>query len=95
MSNKESYERLQKMILDGEDVEKINAEFDVARDAMNSVDSDGINANDELIPYPFMVAWGTAFGDFMTSCDCSPEIQLRGLKWCLDVIEYLEWKHYI
>lgn len=94
MSNKESYERLQKMILDGEDVEKINAEFNAARDAMDSMD-DGINANNELIPYPFMAAWGTAFGDFMTSCDSSPEIQLRGLKWCLDVIEYFEWKHYI
>lgn len=93
MSNKENYERLQKMILDGEDVGKINTEFDAARSAMDSMD-DEICKNDK-IPYPFIMAWDTAYEELSTTVNCRPETQLEGLKWCLDVIEYLEWKHYI
>lgn len=93
MSNKENYERIQKMILDGESIEKINAEFDAARSALDSMD-DEICKNDK-IPHPFRVAWDAAYEEISTSINCRPETQLRGLEWCLEVIEYLESKKYI
>lgn len=92
--NKENYERICKMISDGEDIEKINEEFEVARVAMDSMDDEICNKKDQ-IPYPFRVAWDAAYEEISTTLKCRPETQLRGLKWCLEVIEYLESKKYI
>lgn len=93
MSNKENYEKLSKMISDGEDIIKIKDEFDVARSAMDSVD-DAISLN-ELIPHCFKVAWDDAYETLNTYIDCNPKRHLEALKECLELIEYLEWKQYI
>lgn len=92
MSNKENYERIQKMILDGEDVGKINAEFDAARTAIDSIDVK--ISQTRLIPDPFRTAWCEAYEKLNTIC-ASPKSQLVGLRWCIDIIDCLEWKHYI
>lgn len=91
--NKENYLKLSKMIADGEDIEKINLEFDAARAAMDSVDV-AVSSN-EQIPNCFRVAWDSAYEELSTSVNCRPETQLNALKECLEVIEYFELKKYI
>ena len=93
MINKENYLKISKMVDTGCERERINAEFDAARAAMDSVDV-AVSSN-EQIPNCFRVAWDSAYEELSTSVNCRPETQLNALKECLDVIEYFEWKHYM